>query len=134
MKILIIDDDASSRQMFRAYFEQFGQCDTSSQGYDGITAYKNAINQGQAYDLVVIDIILPDLSGDKIMEIIRTEEDLHKISDLSRSKIVLTTSLDDEINRQIAEKLTKGLETYYVKSFAVEGLSEKLAELGIQVN
>ena len=131
MKTLIIDDDASSRNIFKIYLEKFGKCDTASIGYEGINAYKEAFNAGEPYDLIVIDIILPDINGNEVFKMIRTEENMNKIADYFRTKIILTTSLDDKENQRIKENLIKGMETYYPKAFANEGLQEKLAELGL---
>ncbi len=131
MKSLIIDDDASSRNMFKLYLEKFGKCDMASIGYDGINAYKKALSSGEPYDLIIIDIILPDINGNEILKMLRTEENMNKIADYFRTKVILTTSLDDEENRRIEKNLTEGIEAYYAKAFANEGLDEKLSELGL---
>lgn len=134
MKTLVIDDDYSCSNMFKLFFEKYGQCDTFSLGQNGLTAYKEALQTGQFYDLVVIDIILPDINGVDLLNFIRAEEDMNNVSVNFRTKVILTTSLDDDVNRKIESTLTHGLETYYAKSFANGGLREKLIELGIHLN
>ena len=125
MRSLVIDDDYTSQTMFVRFLENFGTCDTATTGLDGLQKFKDSINQGAKYDLVVIDIILPDINGDIVLESIRSEERF-----LS-TKIVLTTSLDDKENRQLCGKLRSGHETYYVKRCALDGFREKLGELGL---
>jgi DNA-binding response OmpR family regulator len=134
MRTLVIDDDYSCSTMFSMFFKRYGDCDITSIGQDGITAYKNAVRSGNMYDLVVIDLILPDTNGIEILKLIRAEEDMCNVSDDFRTKVLLTTSLDDEENRIIEKILTKGIEAYYVKTFANGGLREKLTELGFIVN
>lgn len=131
MKSLIIDDDASSRNVFRVFLENYGECELASTGYEGVELFKKHFTGGGLYDLIIIDLILPDINGYEILKIIRTEEDINKIDAHFRTKVILTTSLDDNENRKIAEQLTKGLEAYYVKSYANEGLYDKLTELGL---
>jgi len=132
MKILVIEDDYSSSIMFQRYLENYGKCETVSTGFDGMQKYIESISSGQQYNLIIIDIILPDMNGYEVLETIRAEEDARKYIDAERTKIILTTSLDDEENRKLAEKLTPGLETYYTKKFVLEGFDEKLQELGLQ--
>ncbi|NLF83719.1 MAG: response regulator transcription factor [Candidatus Gastranaerophilales bacterium] len=134
MKTLVIDDDYSCSSMFKMFFNKYGQCDTYSLGQNGLTAYKEALGMGQPYDLVVIDIILPDMNGIDLLGFIRAEEDMNSVSVSSRTKVILTTSLDDEENRKVETTLTLGLETYYAKTFANGGLREKLEELGFYLN
>jgi len=120
--------------MFKMALDRQGECDTCSLGYDGINAHKKALFSGQPYDLIIIDIILPDINGQHVLECIRTEEIVNKIDDIFQTKIILTTSLDDEENRKMAQGLKKGKEAYYIKSFANEGLREILMELGFYFN
>ncbi len=131
MKTLIIDDDASCRNVFKLFFEKFGKCDLCSNGSDGIAMFKEAFISEKPYDLVVIDIIMPDINGSEVLRMIRIEEDMCNLSDFFRTKVLLTTSLDDEENRNLAKNLTQEIEAYYIKSFANEGLQEKLQELNL---
>jgi len=133
MKTLVIDDDNSCCAMFKMYLDSIGDCDTVSLGFEGVNRFKEAFTSGQPYDLVIIDIILPDINGNEVLEMIRTEENMALTPEHLRTKVVLTTSLDDEQNREFAKGLTKGLEAYYVKAFANEGLPETLQELGLAV-
>ncbi len=131
MKSLVIDDDASSRALFVRCLEKYGDCDTASIGFDGINKFREAFKSAEPYDLVVIDIILPDINGNEVLKMIRTEEDMSRTPDYFRTGIILTTSLDDNENRKLSEELTPGKEVYYVKSYGANGLNEKLQELGL---
>ncbi len=133
MRSLVIEDDSSANTMFLRYLEDYGECDTVTTGFDGLQKYGEVLDRGGKYDLIIIDIILPDMNGYSILESIRAEENNRKFFDSERARIVLATSLDDEENRKFREKLKPGLETYYVKSFALDGLKEKLSELGIKL-
>lgn len=131
MKSLVIDDDYSCRRIFKVYLDNLGDCDTVSLGFEGMNKFKEAFGTSDPYNLIIIDIILPDINGNEVLRMIRTEEDLALTPDHFRVKIVLATSLDDEVNRNFEKDLKKGLETYYVKSFANEGLPGKLQELNL---
>lgn len=133
MKTLIIEDDYSSITMFKRYFEIYGKCDEASTGFDGMQKYQESLDMGSPYELIVIDIILPDMNGYKILEAIRGEENVRKFHDHERSKIIITTSLDDNENRKIKEKLRPGFESYYVKSFALDGIEKSLKDLNLKL-
>lgn len=134
MKCLIIDDDNSTCAMFKMYFEKFNiKCDVATLGFDGINKFRESLDNFQPYDLLLIDIILPDINGKDVLENIRIEEDLRKLSENEKVKVILTTSLDDEENQKIKENLNSQYESYYVKSFTNEGLDKKLKDLGVKI-
>ncbi|OGI02220.1 MAG: hypothetical protein A2Y25_04725 [Candidatus Melainabacteria bacterium GWF2_37_15] len=134
MKILIIEDDYSANSIFNIYLGKYGDCDSVTTGFDGMKKFRETLDKGLTYDLIVIDIILPDMNGYTVLDSIRAEEDARKFTDEMRAKIVLTTSLDDDENRKLREKLRYGYENYYVKSPVLDGLQDKLLELGIKLN
>ncbi|OGI02221.1 MAG: hypothetical protein A2Y25_04730 [Candidatus Melainabacteria bacterium GWF2_37_15] len=130
MKILIIEDDYVSYNIFKTFLQHYGTCDNATTGKDAIDIYNNALFSGNAYDLILIDIILPDMNGQEILKLIRFEEERRSSGGMRRAKIVLTTSLDDEENRKIAATLQGKDETYYAKASGLNGFREKLEEVG----
>ena len=133
MKILIIDDDCVSCNIFKTFFDHHGTCDTATNGIYGLEKYKGSLLNGNPYDLIIIDIILPDINGQEVLKVIRFEEDKRSFGGIKRAKIVLTTSLDDNENRKIAETLQGEDEIYYTKASGLNGFREKLHEIGFFV-
>lgn len=69
-KILIIDDEADIAEVFKIALTQGGyEVDTAGDARDGLTHAK----EGQ-YDLFILDQMLPDLSGNEILKILKSDE------------------------------------------------------------
>lgn len=130
MKTLVIEDDYSANTMFVRVLENYGTCDSVTTGFDGLQKYRDNLNSGDPYDLIIIDIILPDMNGYTVLESIRSEEG-REFSNPKKTRIILSTSLDDDENKKICKKLEKGSEEYYVKNYILEGLKETIEKLGI---
>ena len=103
MKILIIEDDQSVAELERDYLEINGgfDCDLYDNGNQGLQA---ALSQD--YALVIVDVMLPGLSG---FEICRTIRQQHFFP-----IIMLTAKIDD--NDKIFG-LTLGADDYITKPF-----------------
>ncbi|OGH95753.1 MAG: hypothetical protein A2039_07445 [Candidatus Melainabacteria bacterium GWA2_34_9] len=133
MKSLVVDDDFTCVYIFQTQLSKYGTCDTFSNGQDAIEAYKTSLNRGNPYDLMIIDIMMPNMNGYEVLENIRTIEAERQISYPFCAKIILATGLDDVENRQIEQKLDEVSEAYLVKSNDSNALLEKLTLLGFDV-
>ena len=108
MCVLIVEDDRSLLQAVAAVFEEERyQVDRASTGDEGLALARQGI-----YDLVVLDIMLPGLSG---LDIIR---DLRKKG--MSTPILLLTARDTVEDR--VRGLDAGADDYLVKPFATQEL------------
>lgn len=81
--ILIIEDEKSIQNILKAFLEDAGYSVTlADDGIAGMAAFHKA-----AYDLVLLDIMMPKLDGYAVCEMIRNESD---------TPVILLTALDDE--------------------------------------
>lgn len=92
MKILIVEDDFLSRKLMLTYLTPLGECDAAANGMEAIEAFVMACNSGKRYDLITLDIMMPDMSGQDVLKQIRAIEEEMEISEV---KIVMTTALKD---------------------------------------
>jgi two-component system chemotaxis response regulator CheY len=130
MKILIVDDDNTSRHIIKLLFSKYGECTLASNGIQALEAYKLSLDRIQPYDLIVLDIMMPDITGFQVHENIREIESGRGIFYPDGVKILIMTSLDDELNRSYEKKLKKNYEAYCVKTCDDSIISDKLNELG----
>lgn len=66
-KVLLIDDTKNIRMMISTCLESLGyRVDYAENGYEGIKIFKN-----DKYDLVILDIRMPKLSGTELLKIIK---------------------------------------------------------------
>jgi two-component system chemotaxis response regulator CheY len=97
---------------------------------DAIEAYKTSLNKENPYNLMVIDIMMPDMNGYDVLKKIREVEAERHIYFPFCAKIILTTGLDDDENRKIKQLLDADNEAYIPKSSYPETLIDKLNEFG----
>jgi len=133
MKSLIVDDDFTCSYIFQTLLSKYGQSDTVSNGLDAIEAYQTSLNKGTPYDLMIIDIMMPNMNGYEVLKNIRAIEAEKQISFPFNAKIILATGLDDIENRQLEQNLDEFSEAYLVKSNDHYALLEKLTLLGFDV-
>ncbi len=93
-RVLIIDDDEVVRELMCEVFRQNG-CDVFDAGSPiGVT---KTIVQNHI-DIVVVDVMMPDISGDKLAKLLRANPKLQKLT------IVLVTSgKQEDLERLAAE-------------------------------
>lgn len=68
-KILMIDDESVVREIGSEMVETLGfDCLTAEDGKTGIEIYKKS---GDSIDLVILDVEMPGISGEKVFDILR---------------------------------------------------------------
>lgn len=70
MKILLVDDDAFLRDMYTIKFVQHGHEVSVA---DGGAATLSLLEQGNSFDLVLLDMIMPGTTGVELLKIIKAQ-------------------------------------------------------------
>lgn len=128
MKILIVDDDFTSRKILLKYLSTYGQCDVAVNGKEAVEAFKLAFDDWEAYDLICLDIMMPEMDGQEALKQIRQFETERGKLGFDGVKIIMTTALDDSDN--IKTSFREQCEAYLVKPIIKDKLVKKLEELG----
>ncbi|MCW5548751.1 MAG: response regulator [Opitutaceae bacterium] len=84
-RLLVVDDDVVNREMLGRRLQKLGY-EVTEVG-DGRSALK-MLNEGN-YDLVLLDIIMPELDGFRVLEFIKTDQRLRHLP------VIMLTALDD---------------------------------------
>jgi len=93
-------------------------------------AFKDALKQGDPYDLICLDIMMPQMDGHQALEAIRQIESEHGISGgLDSVKVIMTTVLDDPKN--VMKSFREGCEGYVVKPIEKQKLLDEIGKLGL---
>jgi two-component system chemotaxis response regulator CheY len=127
MKILIVDDDFTSRRILLKYLSEYGTCDVAVDGKEAVEAFKMALDEDDSYDLVFLDIMMPELNGQEALKQIRQIEIQNGKFDLDGAKVIMTTSMDDAENIKTAFR--EQCEGYIVKPVDKVKLISKLTKL-----
>ena len=127
MKILITDDDFTSRKMIQNAVSEFGSCDFAMDGKEAVYAFKLAMKEHEPYDLIFLDIMMPEMDGYEVLETIRNLESKRGIAGDDAVKIIMETALDDPKN--IMDAFKSQCEAYITKPLDKRIIIEKMREL-----
>ncbi len=130
MKALIVDDDFYSRNMIHEILRPVAQCDIAVNGEEAIEAFRRGIMSGEAYDLICLDLLMPELDGQQALREIRAIEQEFDVAPQDEAKVVVTTMLDDEKETHDAFFLG-GATSYLVKPIDEEKLMNEVKSLGL---
>ncbi len=98
MRILIAEDDFTSRRILQKLLSPYGMCDIAVNGKEAVDAFRLAWAEEAPYELVCLDIMMPCLDGSQVLADIRSFEKERGIEGLKGTKIIMTTALDDFTN------------------------------------
>ena len=130
MKVLIVEDDFISRKLLQRVLSHYGECDVAVNGNEAVTAFKLSLKGDSEYDLICMDIMMPDMDGQQALKEIRAIEDERGIADPDRVKVIMTTALDDPKN--VVESLHRGgASAYLAKPIDRSRLLEEIRDLGL---
>ena len=110
MKSLVVDDDSVSRLVLEDVLARFGKVDTCGDGTDAVSAAVRALDQGDPYDLICMDIVMPSMGGLDALQLIRHDE---MRREAPRSKVVVITG--DEDTGNIGKAFGRLCDAYIVK-------------------
>ena len=79
IKCMVVDDDNTCNFMLRTLFSRYGECDTIASGFAAINAYTAALDKGNPYTFIILDIMMPDINGDEVIRNIRAIESKREI-------------------------------------------------------
>jgi two-component system, OmpR family, phosphate regulon response regulator PhoB len=115
--ILIVEDEADLRQVIEFNLEAAGhRVLTASTGAEGLKIAEQA-----KPDLVLLDIMLPDITGLDVCRQLKTKPDTKGIA------VVMLTARAEEIDRVVGFEL--GADDYVVKPFSVRELSLRISAI-----
>lgn len=112
INILVVDDEETIVDVIEAYLK--------NAGYNVFTAYdgKEAINifNNENINLIILDLMLPDISGEEVCKIIKNEKDV--------PIIMLTAKINED---DILNGFNLGADDYVVKPFSVKQLIARVS-------
>jgi CheY-like chemotaxis protein len=115
-RVLVAEDDASLRNVLVLYLRRRGfDVDEAVDGAEALQLVEESLAQGSAYAVIVSDIRMPNLTGDKLLEEIRRRSE-----PLARRVILMTGYAHVAEDPDLLSKLATPL---LQKPFALEQLS-----------
>lgn len=110
-RILVVDDENTLVQSLRAYLEQAGfDVETASDGRQALLAFEQ-----MRPDLIVLDIMLPEIDGLTVLQQLRRKSDVY---------VIMLTAKADEADKVIG--LGLGADDYVTKPFSPRELVARI--------
>lgn len=132
MKFLIVDDDFDSRKLLQKILSPFGYCDIAVDGEEGVEAFRVAIKEGEPYDLVCLDILMPNMDGQQALREFREIEKEAERTESDQVKVIMITGLDD--SKEVHDAFFLGDATsYIVKPIRKQVLIDEIESLGLKL-
>ncbi len=129
MRILLAEDDFASRKFMDKYLSKYGDCEVTVDGEEAVDAFMMALEEGEPYDLICLDIMMPVLDGYQVLKAIRDIEAERGIKKEHRVKVIMTTALNEERNVKMAFEL--GCEAYSGKPIDEKKFEKVLQKLNL---
>lgn len=112
LNLLIADDDIHLRKLVRTYGELEGYtCEEAENGFEAIRLF-----QDKEFDLIVLDVMMPDLDGFEVLEQIRRN---------SQIPVIMLTARDEEYDKLTGFDL--GADDYVSKPFSPKELMARIS-------
>ncbi|MEO5357975.1 MAG: response regulator [Nitrospirae bacterium YQR-1] len=131
MRILIAEDDFVSRSMLHRFLEDYGDVDVAVNGAEAVKFFVLAMDENNPYDVIFLDVIMPEMDGLEALGKIRIKEKSMGIASDKEVKIIMITSLDflagilDAYRKRVVR-----CNDYITKPVDLQELSEILGKYG----
>lgn len=105
-KVLCIEDDRFIGELYVRSLQKAGyEVTWVVDGNDGLVAARN-----QQFDLIILDLMLPEQRGEQILDSLRTDE----IDHIPNTKVVIMTNFEQDDDQRAA--IIKRVDGYLIKA------------------
>jgi two-component system chemotaxis response regulator CheY len=132
-RALIVDDSRYQRFLIIQALEGLFTPEEAADGREAMALFEEALRRGKPFELVVMDILMPVLSGHDALAGIRRLENQYGVDAGKRTPAVMLSSLDDPAN-MLRAQFESGAQAFVTKPFTPRNLLEALASLGLVEN
>jgi DNA-binding response OmpR family regulator len=117
-RILLVDDDQELLQVLTDFLEEEGrfQLRTASTGFDA-----GLVTREFQPDLILLDIMLPDINGREVCQRIKSDESTKWIKVIAISGMIEKEKID--------ELFSAGVDAYIQKPFKLQELLSRVGEM-----
>jgi two-component system chemotaxis response regulator CheY len=130
LRTLVVEDDFTSRLVLHTFLSRRGECHVAVNGREAVAACRDALDTGQRYDLICMDIMMPEMDGREAVRQIRAGEEARGILSTCGARIFMTTAVNDM--KEVTHCFQALCDAYLVKPVDLAELSRlmKACDLG----
>jgi len=131
VRCLVVDDDELGRELIAQYMDGIADCEMAENGLKAVDKFRSAFEGGNPYDLIILDLVMPEMDGHTAAKEIRTIEKEWGVSITDGVNIIVLSSLNtpsDVIQAYVSARSAAHL----VKPVQPDKLLVILGKLGIR--
>lgn len=118
-RLLIIDDNKNLVDMIKEYFSNHADINIAYTAHDGAEGMLLADKKKDEYDVILLDLIMPNKDGIAVLEYLKKKE-------IDKDVIVLTSYNTQDMIRKVSEL---GVSYFILKPFELKDLEKRITEL-----
>ncbi len=118
-KLLVVDDNVAMVELIKEYFRESSKIEVTLTAYDGEEALEKIFGEEDNYDVIILDLIMPQKDGLSVLEEI-------KKSKKHKNIIVLTSYNEQDTIRKVGEY---GVKYFILKPFDFKDFEKKILDL-----
>lgn len=128
MRTLIVDDDVVSRRVLLEILKPYGECEQAASGREALAAFTSCLDS-KPFDLVLLDIQMPDIDGQETLAAIRAIEARRGVPPQLGVKVIMATVNTDKTS--IFTAFRNQCEAYLIKPVSSEAVMVNLEQFGL---
>ncbi len=94
-RILVVDDNFVNRKLLLELLKEDAHCDVAVDGREALDAYYLSFSEQTPYDMILLDIAMPDVGGIEVLRTIRDDERDRGVAEADRLPIIIVTIFDE---------------------------------------
>ena len=122
-RVLVVDDNKSLVGMIKEYFKERPEVTISLEAYDGAEGIRLIEKKQEEYDIILLDLIMPNKDGVAVLEYMKKKS-------IDKKVIVLTSYNTQDMIRKVSEL---GVNYFILKPFELEDLEKRILEVSAGV-
>ena len=120
IRVLAVDDNKNLIEMMKEYFKDSADIEITLKAHDGIEGLRLIEKKQDEYDVVLLDLIMPNKDGVTILEYMKNKN-------IDKKVIILTSYNTQDMIRKVSEL---GISYFVLKPFELEDLEKRILEVG----
>jgi two-component system chemotaxis response regulator CheY len=126
LRLLVVDDDRVTSKILQKAIEGLGEVVLAADGAEGLVLFKQAFDKGERFDVVVLDLEMPEVDGHGALQGFRDYEESHGVYGLDRCLVYMNTSNPDL--KKVKASFRLQADRYFLKPLSVDQIKKRLEE------
>ncbi|NTV29797.1 MAG: response regulator [Candidatus Omnitrophica bacterium] len=122
LRILVVDDNMANRQFLVELLSEKAQCECASGGRAAVQAYQASITEKEPFDLILLDIAMPEVDGLEVLGAIRETEKKAGVTLGEGLPIIMATAHE----QPFMKAFNSGCDDYVLKPIDPDELFRKI--------